>query len=374
MAKTKLSLQARASNDNELSKRFAEQAAKRELSAQEERNNKEQLNETKRRMELLTQELADSEKEKRRLLELAATSTELNLPNDRKVHFELLTLAANEIESKTTVSALNGRDQRFLTQESVQDIIDSLAIAGQFYPAIGNKLSDGRVDILSGSRRRQACIFTQKEFKVLVACEPISREEAQFIAQNTNAQKPLSIVELALAWQEALNDGQFIDQKSLAKAVGRSATSVTRILNATKIPSAWLLEVPDLYSLTHTQVTALVKAAAKLDESQVLSISEELKTVRLGQKERAETLSNEEMVAQIVNCVSNASKTLNVAEKKSNIEHHQLFKAGNRSVKAKVERSANRMYQLNLQGKVLTQRQVELLMSKLAEAVSEFEQ
>lgn len=374
MAKTKLSLQARVSNDNELSKRFAEQAAKRELSAQEERNNKEQLNETKRRMELLTQELTNSEKEKRRLLELGTTSTQLSLPNDRKVQFELLTLAANEIESKTTVSALNGRDQRFLTQESVQDIIDSLAIAGQFYPAIGNKLNDGRIDILSGSRRRQACIFTQKEFKVLVACEPISRDEAQFIAQNTNAQKPLSIVELALAWEEALNNGQFIDQKSLAKAVGRSAASVTRILNATRIPSVWLLEVPDLYSLTHTQVTALVKAAAKLDESQVLSISEELKTVRLEQKERAEALNNEEMVAQIVNCVSNASKTLNVAEKKSNVEHHQLFKAGNRSVKAKVERSANRMYQLNLQGKVLTQRQVELLMSKLAEAVSEFDQ
>ncbi|MGL5335288.1 MAG: ParB/RepB/Spo0J family partition protein [Enterovibrio sp.] len=374
MAKTKLSLQARASNDNELSKRIAEQAAKRELSAKEDRNHKEQLNKTKLQMDLLAQELADSKKEKQRLIELGATSTQLSLPNDRKVKFELLSIAANEIENKTTVSALNGRDQRFLTQESVQDIIDSLAIAGQFYPAIGNKLSDGRIDILSGSRRRQACIFTQKEFKVLVACETISREEAQFIAKNTNAQKPLSIVELALAWQEALNNGQFIDQKSLAKAVGRSAASVTRILNATKIPSAWLLEIPDLYSLTHTQVTALVKAAAKLDEAELLFISEQLKKVRLEQKGCTEKLSNEELVSQIVNCVSNASKTLKPAEKKTNVEHHQLFKAGNRSVKAKVERSANRMYQLNLQGKVLTQRQVELLMSKLAEAISEFEQ
>ncbi|MGL5291144.1 MAG: ParB/RepB/Spo0J family partition protein [Vibrionaceae bacterium] len=370
MAKTKLSLQARASNDNELSKRIAAQAAKRELCAQEERSSKEQLSETKRQVELLAQELADS----KRLIELGASSTQLSLPNDRKVKFELLSIAASEIENKTTVSALNGRDQRFLTQESVQDIIDSLAIAGQFYPAIGNKLSDGRIDILSGSRRRQACIFTQKEFKVLVASETISREEAQFIAQNTNAQKPLSIVELALAWQEALNNGQFIDQKSLAKAVGRSAASVTRILNAAKIPSAWLLEVPDLYSLTHTQVTALVKAATKLDEAKILAVSEELKKVRLEQKHCTEVLSNEELVAQIVNCVSNASKTLNPAEKKSNVEHHQLFKAGNRSVKAKVERSANRMYQLNLQGKVLTQRQVELLMNKLAEAISEFEQ
>ncbi|MGP4131779.1 ParB N-terminal domain-containing protein [Pantoea tagorei] len=84
----------------------------------------------------------------------------------------------DDIEAQTYVdAAVNGRDQAFLTPESVSDISRTIKLQ-QFFPAIGREVN-GRIEVLDGSRRRAACLYNGTPFEVLVTKDDLSLSDAR---------------------------------------------------------------------------------------------------------------------------------------------------------------------------------------------------
>lgn len=326
-------------------------------------------------LETLEKKLNALAEENRRLLELQTPGegTLLNLKDGSQCRFTLQVIPHAEIEVQTEVPAINGRDQSLLTRESVRDILQSLTVSGQFYPAIGTLNAEGRIEVLAGSRRRKACVYAGCDFKVLLPDSPISLADAEFIAEATNAQKELSVVELAQRWQQMLDDGVYPDQKGLSAALGRSPATVTRILKAARIPRVWLLQVPDVYALSYAQINNLVTAAEALtDEDQVL-IAQELADLR--QTQRFGHASNEELVAEVVNQASKAARQLKQkGQPEREVKQKEtLFKAGTSSVIATVSQGDNYRRKLQLSGTDLSKQQVDILMKYLLLAADEMQ-
>ena len=94
---------------------------------------------------------------------------ELAVAGEQMVTFELMRIPAAEVEAKTQVFAANAREQSFLNEHALSDILSTLRERGQQYPAVGRRMADGTIEVLDGSRRRMSCILAEKEFLVYVA-------------------------------------------------------------------------------------------------------------------------------------------------------------------------------------------------------------
>ena len=101
------------------------------------------------------------------------------------------------IENKTTVSfEVNGREQDFLTPESLQDLA-SLEFQ-QFYPEVGRKIAD-KIDVLDGSRRCAWFLQNAKaaaQFKILISKDDISVEDAKALAKQMQTAKEHNLREI----------------------------------------------------------------------------------------------------------------------------------------------------------------------------------
>lgn len=118
---------------------------------------------------------------------------ELAVAGEDTVQFELLRIPAHEVSDATVVFAENAREQSFLNEHALSDVLVTLRERGQQYPAVGRKREDGKIEVLDGSRRRMSCILAEKEFLVYVG-ENISGEHAKFLSDVANAHKPLSLL------------------------------------------------------------------------------------------------------------------------------------------------------------------------------------
>lgn len=127
-----------------------------------------------KRRAVTPQEAQSAAKEQAQVIELAVAGQEV-------VQFELTRIAAQDIESKTFVFSENAREQSFLNEHALSDVLATLKDKGQQYPAVGRRSEDGRIEVLDGSRRRMSCILAQKEFMIYVA-ENINSEHAKFLS------------------------------------------------------------------------------------------------------------------------------------------------------------------------------------------------
>jgi ParB family chromosome partitioning protein len=108
-----------------------------------------------------------------------ASVIELAVAGEDTVAFELVKVNAGEVESTTQVFAENAREQAFLNEHALADILTTLKDRGQQYPAVGRWLDNGNIEVLDGSRRRMSCILAGKDFLIYVA-RGINGEHAKF--------------------------------------------------------------------------------------------------------------------------------------------------------------------------------------------------
>lgn len=119
---------------------------------------------------------------------------ELAVAGEDTVSFELRRIPAKDVEKKTVVFAENAREQSFLNEHALADILVTLKERGQQYPAVGRMTKDGKIEVLDGSRRRKSCILAEQDFLIYVA-ENIDTQHAKFLSDVANAHKPLSLYE-----------------------------------------------------------------------------------------------------------------------------------------------------------------------------------
>ncbi|MGC9401952.1 ParB/RepB/Spo0J family partition protein [Vibrio genomosp. F10] len=197
-------------------------------------------------------------KEQAQIIELAVAGEQL-------VSFELVRIPANELEQRTTVFAENAREQSFLNEHALSDVLTTLKERGQQYPAVGRKGKDGKIEVLDGSRRRMSCILANKEFLIYVA-EDINAEHAKFLSDVANAHKPLSLYEKGKEMLAKLDSGEAEDQKALARMFQCSEALVSGALKAASLPLALLQAYPNVSDLGRPTIVKLHKQYHELSE------------------------------------------------------------------------------------------------------------
>ncbi|MYM59321.1 ParB/RepB/Spo0J family partition protein [Vibrio sp. OCN044] len=206
-----------------------------------------------------TQEAQKAAKDQVQIIELAVAGEDL-------VTFELLKVPADKIEHETSVFTDNAREQAFLNEHALSDILSTLRERGQQYPAVGRKRVDGKIEVLDGSRRRMSCILANKDFLIYVA-EDINSEHAKFLSDVANAHKPLSLYEKGKEMRAKLTNGEADDQKALAKMFQCSEALVSGALKAADLPLSLLQAYPNVADLGRPTIVKLHKQFNELSEA-----------------------------------------------------------------------------------------------------------
>lgn len=151
----------------------------------------------------------------------------------REVKFVLETLAGNTVEKSTRVWAGNERDQEFLTEYALDDLIPSFLVNGQLNPAFGRKVGDC-IEVADGSRRRMTAILTSSEYRVLVG--DLDDEQMDSLCKLGNDYRPTSSYERGKRYSFRLNNEFKGNISALAKAENISRKIITRCINTSKLP------------------------------------------------------------------------------------------------------------------------------------------
>ena len=178
------------------------------------------------------------------------------LNSGRQAEFSLLKLAPDEVESTSYIDPLvNGREQAALTRSSVDEICKTI-IHQQFFPAIGRRDSDGHIEILDGSRRRAAAIFSDVGLDVLVTHEALNQLDARHLAASIQTAREHNLREVGIRLKLILEQGG-MNQNELATSQGLSPAKVTRALQAASVPMEMLSVFPIQSELTYPDYRAL---------------------------------------------------------------------------------------------------------------------
>ncbi|MDD1795745.1 ParB/RepB/Spo0J family partition protein [Enterovibrio makurazakiensis] len=209
-----------------------------------------------------------------------AAVIELSVAGEATVEFELVRVPSSDVVTRTSVFSENAREQSFLNELALSDILVTLKDRGQQYPAVGRWLEDDKIEVLDGSRRRMSCILANQDFLIYVA-KGINSKHAKFLSDVANAHKPLSLFERGKEMQTMLERGDVLDQKELAKVCQCSEALVSGALKAAALPLSLLQAYPSVgelgrptivklhrmfFSLTHDEQTMFL---VKLDENPV---------------------------------------------------------------------------------------------------------
>lgn len=179
---------------------------------------------------------------------------EFELLDGRKVKFAREIYTPTMLKENVTISLnVNGRDQKFLNDHSVQDLSDTLC-KGQWFPCIAcpSLTEDGKVEWLDGSRRRYVGIKDNLSLDVYIALEAISEADAQYIASTIqSSHKPHSTRELGLRCLQLVDEG-YPDTLVMEK-LNISKSTFDRANRAARIPCELLLLITDQNEVSHKE-------------------------------------------------------------------------------------------------------------------------
>jgi ParB family chromosome partitioning protein len=191
------------------------------------------------------------------------------LKSGAQARFVLTRILHDDIEAQTFVDAsVNGRDQAFLTPESVSDISRTIRLQ-QFFPAIGREVG-GRIEILDGSRRRAACLYNGTTFEVLVTRDALSLSDARQLAADIQTAREHTLRELGKRLRVMYPAD--MNQSDIAAAEGLSAAKVTRAFQAASVPEEAISVFPTVSELSISDYQILLDVA---DKARIRGISAE---------------------------------------------------------------------------------------------------
>lgn len=175
--------------------------------------------------------------------------------------------------------------RRNFDQDKLQELADSIAAQGVIQPIVVRPVEDGRYEIIAGERRWRASQLASLE-EIPVVIHEVDDQAAMAMALIENIQRDdLNPLEEANALHRLLNEFGLTHQQ-IAKAVGKSRTSVTNFLRLLELaePVKKMLELRQL-DMGHAKAILGLKEsdqlkAAKQVFDQGLSVRETEKLVR----------------------------------------------------------------------------------------------
>ncbi|WP_435277316.1 ParB/RepB/Spo0J family partition protein (plasmid) [Psychrobium sp. nBUS_13] len=212
-------------------------------------------------------------KENASLLTSGNSTIELKISDDQLAVFELITVQSSEIEDKTFVPDQNGRDPKFVTQESVEDLSATMVKRGQIVPGIGYLNENGKIAVLSGSRRRFSCLSVGIPFKIYVTKLIVEDEDAKYLADITNLSKPLSLIEQGRKYTHQIETKVYKNARAIAEAEGITPSMVSMAISASKIPEFLIDLFPHLTQLGRPTITTLRSLAKERPSKELVKAS-----------------------------------------------------------------------------------------------------
>lgn len=253
------------------------------------------------------------------------------LRNGDEKEFDIVKISGKDnIESRTFVPKVNGRDQDDLTPESMSDIYSLIAENGQTFPAIGwiPDPDTGVIHVLDGSRRRMCCLLSDQTFTVYVAKGSLTKTEAKYIADISRLTKDLSYYEEGQALIAIMEDNGFVEVKELAEHLGEAITTLQHKVNAGRLPATLLQAFPSYNSMKTDNYKKLHSLTLKVQKTEIAytDIIEAAKgdfTAILTD----DTLTTSDRYKQLVQAVTDAFDKLNktaVKEKPQPVSLHDF--------------------------------------------------
>lgn len=201
-----------------------------------------------------------------KLLANDENSKTFTLKSGKTATFSRQVVYHGDIEKLTFVdSAVNGRDQTFLTEANLADILRTITMQ-QFYPAIG-RMVEGRIEIMDGSRRRAACIIAGMPFVILVTQDELELSDARQLAVDIQTSKEHSLREQGKRFEIMYASG--MNKIQIAEAEGISQAKVTRAFQAAAVPDELISLFSNISDLTIDDYQALLKLAEEAEGKRV---------------------------------------------------------------------------------------------------------
>lgn len=183
------------------------------------------------------------------------TTQVFTLKSGKKARFVREHIPAEKVQSYTfVVETTNGRIQKDLTEESLEEIISTIKLC-QFYPVISVKRGE-KSELMDGSRRRMAAIFAKVGLDSLVTHDDISVEDAKTLSKQLQTAKEFNLRELGLQLK-FLRDECNLEQKDIALQSALSPSKVTRALQAGDVSEKTLSYFPVLDDLNYPDYKVL---------------------------------------------------------------------------------------------------------------------
>ncbi|GEK08435.1 ParB N-terminal domain-containing protein [Pseudoalteromonas peptidolytica] len=176
----------------------------------------------------------------------------------------------SDIENKTTVFGQNRREQSLLSEKAVADILPAIKKDKRnLHPALCWR-HDGKLHVLSGSRRRKACLLAKADYVVL-SSKDFNEEDAKTLAVSSDQYIAPSLWELGKAYSDTkhalIQQGKKGSYREIAAIEGVSHTAVADALKAFEsIPVEVLKYYPTANHLGREAAKKLI--AAKQEQPQ----------------------------------------------------------------------------------------------------------
>ncbi|OCQ21519.1 transcriptional regulator [Pseudoalteromonas luteoviolacea] len=293
------------------------------------------------------------------LLGQASAGQEVTMPApsdpNRKIKLVCEVIPWQSIEAKTSVYGKNRREQSLLNEKSVADILPAISEDGKnMHPALCWK-TDTSLLVLSGSRRRKACLIAKADY-VVFSSEDFTEDDAKALAVSSDQYIAPSLWELGKAYeqtrQKLQDSGKKGSYREIAAIEGVSHTAVADSIKAfEQIDKQIVLMYPTPNHLGREVAKKLITAIKENKEQFANKVSEIAQATF-----QSEAMSDEKRAIEI-------TKYLTTFESDTANRNECLLE--NRFVK--VQRSVNSgAVTVKIDDKVLTEKRLEQLQKLLS--------
>ena len=242
------------------------------------------------------------------MIDSQSQSRTFTLKSGMKATFVRQLIPHDDIEAKTYVDPkINGRDQSTLTAESLKEITRTITLQ-QFFPAIG-RITDQRIEIMDGSRRRAACILSGASLEVLVTADELSISDARQLAADIQTAREHNLRELGLRFM--MMNEQGMSKSEIAKAEGISNAKVSRAFQAASVPAEFIDLFPVVAELTLQDYQLLLDVWEDA-KSEAVAVDDLVSRIqdKLTSDVTPEQMNADEKKAAILDCFKTVRKRL----------------------------------------------------------------
>lgn len=203
-----------------------------------------------------------------------ATSLKLSMPITKQdVSFELLKIDPALID----ISPENERDQEFLDEISLRDLLPDIKKHGQTKPGLVRPKADGRFELIEGSRRRRTAEILGIKFEAFSGHVPDA--DVRVLSVSENIKKDVSPYEKGLAYKKQMLKGEFESWAELAAVKGISTSHASRLKMLADLAPRFVKILPTPSSMS-TKYGEMISSLRKKNETALEEKVSELLALR----------------------------------------------------------------------------------------------